>query len=150
MHAQVCVCVICTGERVVIVAFHVVVLHVGVVVLHVVVVVLHVVVLCSKFMRTECLNSRFMFDIAMPISRLVSAVGDSILPHTSSLSYPCLSPLSFAPLQMSLHAHRELDLSIVVVVMVVVVVLTWSIRAASVHAVLRQTSFWSRSSCGWL
>jgi len=34
---------------------------------------------CSKFMRTECLNSRFVFDTPLPISRLVAAVGDSIL-----------------------------------------------------------------------
>ena len=34
--------------------------------------------LYSKFMRTECLNSRFVFDTPLPISRLVEAVGDSI------------------------------------------------------------------------
>jgi len=33
----------------------------------------------GKFMRTECLNSRFVFDTPLPISRLVAAVGDSIL-----------------------------------------------------------------------
>ena len=43
---------------------------------------------CSKFMRTECLNSRFVFDTPLPISRLVEAVGDSIqTPLPSALLY---------------------------------------------------------------
>ena len=29
-------------------------------------------------MQTECLNSRYVFDAALPVSRLVAAVGDSI------------------------------------------------------------------------
>ena len=33
----------------------------------------------SKFMRTECLNSRYVYDRPFPVSRLVSAVGNSIL-----------------------------------------------------------------------
>ena len=33
----------------------------------------------SRFMRTECLNSRFLHDTEMPLSRLVTAVGNSIL-----------------------------------------------------------------------
>lgn len=32
----------------------------------------------SKFMRTECLGSQFVYNTAMPISRLVSAVGDKM------------------------------------------------------------------------
>ena len=34
--------------------------------------------LLCKFMRTECLNSRYVFNTPFPISRLVSAVGNSI------------------------------------------------------------------------
>ncbi len=34
--------------------------------------------LLCRFMRTECLNSRYVFDRPMPVSRLVGAVGDSI------------------------------------------------------------------------
>ena len=30
-------------------------------------------------MRTECLNSKFLYDEALPVSRLVAAVGSSIL-----------------------------------------------------------------------
>eukprot|EP00128_Syssomonas_multiformis_P013934 Colp12_sorted_trinity150504_noHs@8044 len=30
----------------------------------------------SKFMRNECLNSRFVYDSLLPVSRLVTAVGD--------------------------------------------------------------------------
>ena len=30
-------------------------------------------------MRTECLNSRYVFDMPLPVSRLVAAIGDSIL-----------------------------------------------------------------------
>ena len=33
---------------------------------------------CSKFMRSECLDSKYAYDRRLPISRLVSAVGDSI------------------------------------------------------------------------
>ena len=33
----------------------------------------------SRFMRTECLNSRFLHDTEMPLSRLVTGVGNSIL-----------------------------------------------------------------------
>ena len=33
----------------------------------------------SRFMRTECLNSRFLHDTEMPLSRLVTTVGNSIL-----------------------------------------------------------------------
>lgn len=32
--------------------------------------------LLSKFMRTECLNSRYAYDMPLPVSRLVSAVGN--------------------------------------------------------------------------
>lgn len=32
----------------------------------------------SKFMRTECLNSRYVYDRPFPISRLVSAVGNKM------------------------------------------------------------------------
>lgn len=32
----------------------------------------------SKFMRTECLNSEFVYNTAMPVSRLVTAVGDKM------------------------------------------------------------------------
>lgn len=35
--------------------------------------------LLCKFMRTECLNSRYVYNSPFPISRLVSAVGNSIL-----------------------------------------------------------------------
>lgn len=35
--------------------------------------------LLCNFMRTECLNSRYAFNVPLPVSRLVSAVGDSIL-----------------------------------------------------------------------
>lgn len=31
-----------------------------------------------KFMQTECLNSRYVFDLPLPVSRLVSAVGDKM------------------------------------------------------------------------
>jgi len=34
---------------------------------------------CSKFMRVECYNSRYAYDTALPVSRLVSMVGNSIL-----------------------------------------------------------------------
>jgi len=30
---------------------------------------------CSKFMRTECLNNRYVFDTPLPINRLVAMVG---------------------------------------------------------------------------
>ena len=30
-------------------------------------------------MRTECLNSRYLYNMALPVSRLVAAVGSSIL-----------------------------------------------------------------------
>ena len=33
----------------------------------------------SRFMRNECLNSRYAFDSALPISRLVSLIGNSNL-----------------------------------------------------------------------
>jgi len=33
---------------------------------------------CSKFMRVECYNSRYAYDTALPVSRLVSMVGNSI------------------------------------------------------------------------
>ncbi|CAI8032074.1 Proteasome subunit alpha type-1 [Geodia barretti] len=33
----------------------------------------------GKFMRTECLNSRYLYNMALPVSRLVGAVGTSIL-----------------------------------------------------------------------
>ena len=33
----------------------------------------------STFMRQECLNSRFVFDMPLPVSRLVTTVADSIL-----------------------------------------------------------------------
>ena len=36
--------------------------------------------LLCKFMRTECLNSRYVFENPLPVSRLVAAVGDSIHP----------------------------------------------------------------------
>jgi 20S proteasome subunit alpha 6 len=32
----------------------------------------------SKFMRTECLNSKYVFDTPLPTARLVAAVGDSM------------------------------------------------------------------------
>ncbi|XP_038047155.1 proteasome subunit alpha type-1-like [Patiria miniata] len=32
--------------------------------------------LLSKFMRTECLNSRYAFDTALPVSRLVAMIGN--------------------------------------------------------------------------
>lgn len=35
--------------------------------------------LFSNFMRSECLNSRYAYDSPLPVSRLVSAVGNSIL-----------------------------------------------------------------------
>ena len=38
------------------------------------------VLVYSKFMRNECLNSKYAYNTRLPISRLVSAVGDSILP----------------------------------------------------------------------
>ncbi|KAL5475561.1 hypothetical protein EMCRGX_G025391 [Ephydatia muelleri] len=34
--------------------------------------------LLSKFMRTECLNSRYVFDMALPVSRLVTSIGDKM------------------------------------------------------------------------
>ncbi|XP_065909277.1 proteasome subunit alpha type-1-like [Dysidea avara] len=34
--------------------------------------------LLSRFMRTECLNSRFLHDSEMPLSRLVTAVGNKM------------------------------------------------------------------------
>ena len=47
-------------------------------------------ILCflSNFMRTECLSSRYVFDMALPLSRLVSAVGDSILHYSFCPSLP--------------------------------------------------------------
>ena len=36
----------------------------------------------SKFMRTECLNSRYAFDVPLPVSRLVAMIGNSILSVT--------------------------------------------------------------------
>ena len=33
----------------------------------------------SNFMRQECLDSRFVFDRPLPVSRLVSLIGSSIL-----------------------------------------------------------------------
>eukprot|EP00057_Strongylocentrotus_purpuratus_P016147 XP_011670621.1 PREDICTED: proteasome subunit alpha type-1-like [Strongylocentrotus purpuratus] len=33
----------------------------------------------SKFMRTECLNSRYAYETPLPVSRLVSEIGNSIL-----------------------------------------------------------------------
>jgi len=44
----------------------------------------------SRFMRAECLNSKWAFDEALPISRLVAAVSESesshprLPPHTTS------------------------------------------------------------------
>eukprot|EP00058_Branchiostoma_floridae_P003844 XP_002589332.1 hypothetical protein BRAFLDRAFT_77784 [Branchiostoma floridae] len=35
--------------------------------------------LLSKFMRTECLNSRYAYESPLPVSRLVSTLGNSIL-----------------------------------------------------------------------
>ena len=35
---------------------------------------------CSKFMRTECLNSKFLYEEPLPMSRLLAAVGSSIDP----------------------------------------------------------------------
>ena len=74
----------------------------------------------SKFMRTECLNSRYVFDMPLPLSRLVSAVGDSILPSPSLpslhpsvfpfppflLPYPPLSLSSFFLRHFSHHCHN--------------------------------------------
>ena len=40
---------------------------------------LNIIMTFSRFMRTECLNSRFLHDTEMPLSRLVTAVGNSIL-----------------------------------------------------------------------
>lgn len=45
----------------------------------VMVMIIFFVCFCSKFMRTECLNSRYVYNRPFPISRLVSAVGNSIL-----------------------------------------------------------------------
>ena len=33
----------------------------------------------SNFMRSECLNSRYAYEQPLPVSRLVAAVGNSIL-----------------------------------------------------------------------
>lgn len=43
----------------------------------------------SKFMRTECLNSRYVFDMALPVSRLVTSIGDSIL-FAMTVMYVCV------------------------------------------------------------
>jgi 20S proteasome subunit alpha 6 len=32
----------------------------------------------GKFMRTECLNSRYLYNMALPVSRLVAAVGSKL------------------------------------------------------------------------
>lgn len=33
----------------------------------------------SKYMRTECLNSRYAYDQPLPVAKLVSLIGSSIL-----------------------------------------------------------------------
>lgn len=48
----------------------------------------------SKFMRTECLNSKYAYDTPLPVSRLVSAISDSILSlfkHQSFCTYQTLT-----------------------------------------------------------
>jgi hypothetical protein len=49
----------------------------------------------SRFMRTECLSSRWAFDEPLPVSRLVDAVGDSE-------SFPCTCVLPWARLTPAL------------------------------------------------
>lgn len=45
--------------------------------------------LFSNFMRSECLNSRYAYDSPLPVSRLVSAVGNSILWIQKNLNIRC-------------------------------------------------------------
>ena len=41
----------------------------------------------SKFMRSECLNSKYAYDTPLPIARLVGAISDSILMYTVPYLY---------------------------------------------------------------
>ena len=80
--------------------------------------------LLCKFMRTECLNSRYVFDLPLPISRLVSSVGDSIL---CAISDRCTHDLK-----------------------VVEFFFNAKYRNATLYTSVWQTTLWCRDACGWL
>lgn len=66
----------------------------------------------SNFMRQECLDSRFVFDRPLPVSRLVTLIGSSILCHVftySPLEACTGTPINVSMSKCTLWAFRELS-----------------------------------------
>lgn len=59
---------------------------------------LHPLAAYSTFMRTECLNSKFVFDAPLPTARLVSALGDSMCMVCSAQKGTETQPPPYDPL----------------------------------------------------
>ena len=61
---------------------------------------------CSKFMRTECLNSRLVFKRAMPVARLASMAADSAFSFFVPASLLNASFINLMALEAQVNTQR--------------------------------------------
>ena len=102
----------------------------------------------SRFMQTECMNHKYAYDVPLPVSRLVTEVGNSeslvadvIPPPPNGYLFPqCRTP--FRPDSNNNHFAVEWLLTDRISVSLG--------RAATEHHWVRPPAVWRRDSCRWI